>query len=341
MRLLIIGGTGFLGRHITNAALAERHRVTHFNRGLTNPEPIRGVDALRGDRDGDLGALQASSWDVVIDTCGYFPRQVAAIAQAVPNCRYVFVSSVNQYADFHQPDIAESHPSARLAAAESRLDPVTYGPLKAACERAAFAGFGMKALIVRPGYIVGPYDASHRFTYWCQRLAQGGSVLVPGMPDHPWQLIDARDIAGWIVAAAVAGRGGIFNLTGPANPSTAGGLLTQIHEAVGSDARLVWLDAAFLHAEPGGQRWLDLAHWAALDDDWRYLYSVSNDKAKSAGLTFRPLAETVADTLRWRAARPATEGPDAIDLAGEQRLLDRWGQGSPSDWSFSKLGKFC
>src|SRR5579872_4273010 len=218
MKLLILGGTVFLGRHIVEAALARGHEVTLFNRGQHNPDLFPEVEKLRGDRNGDLAALQGRQWDAAIDTSGFVPRVVRASAEALANAvkHYTFISSISVYADFTKLGIDESSPVAKLV--DESVEEVTgetYGGLKALCEQAAEEALPGKVLIVRPGLIVGPDDQTDRFTYWPYRVAQGGEMLAPGRPAHQEQFIDVRDLAQWIVRMVEAGKTGVYNATGP------------------------------------------------------------------------------------------------------------------------------
>lgn len=230
MKLLILGGTKFLGRYLVDAALAAGHQVTLFNRGKTNPELFPHVEQRHGDRDGDLGALSEGIWDVVIDTSGYVPRVVRASAELLRprTAKYVLISSVSVYADFAIQNIDEDYPVGQVN------DPTTedisefYGPLKALCEKAVQDVYRDQALIIRPGLIVGPNDPTDRFTYWVRRFAQGGDVLVPGRPERRQQFIDVRDLAEWVLWTAASSLTGVFNATGPAQRFTMGELVKDI-----------------------------------------------------------------------------------------------------------------
>src|SRR5512136_1410936 len=217
MNLLIIGGTRFVGRHLVEYALARGHTLTLFNRGQSNPDLFPRVEQLHGDRAADLSLLQDRSWDAVIDTCGYVPRIVRLSAQTLAGRtdRYVFISTVSVYAQDNPRGMDENAPLAALK--DETIEEITsetYGGLKALCEKAVEAVYPNRALIIRPGLIVGPYDPTDRFTYWPWRTAQGGEVLAPGNPDQPQQIIDARDMARWIVQMVEAKRTGVFNAVG-------------------------------------------------------------------------------------------------------------------------------
>jgi nucleoside-diphosphate-sugar epimerase len=290
MRLLVLGGTTFLGRHVVAHALADGHEVTTFTRTSTVP----GAEALHGDRDGNLEALRGREWDGVVDTSGYLPDVVRQAAELLRDAvqRYVFVSSISVYADFSQP-VSESTPV-------SQED--DYGGNKARCETVVDQIYGDRSARVRPGLIVGPYDPTDRFTYWPRRIAAGGEVLAPGDPDAPVQFVDARDLAAWLVRLALQGPGGVFNATGPAQPLTMRGLFEQLHRALGGDATFTWLDdESLLAAEV--EPWTGLPLWLP-GDDYAGMARADIGRAAEAGLTFRPVAETARDTYYWDASEP-------------------------------------
>jgi 2'-hydroxyisoflavone reductase len=298
MRLLVLGGTKFLGRHVVDAALADGHQVTTFTRGKTNPDLFPEVEHLYGDRDGDLGALAGSSWDGVVDTSGYVPRVVRQSAELLRDQvqRYVFVSSISVYSDFGAP-VSTGTPVAELDDPESESIEEHYGALKAACERVVEEVYGERSTRVRAGLIVGPYDPTDRFTYWPRRVARGGDVLAPGEPAAPVQFVDARDLAAWLVKLAFAGPGGVFDATGPAEPLTFGELLERSRSAVGADANFVWTDPQRV-LDAGVQPWSELPLWLP-GPDYDGMMQADVQPAVAAGLAFRPLEETVVDTLAW------------------------------------------
>jgi 2'-hydroxyisoflavone reductase len=298
MKLLVLGGTKFLGRHAVDAALADGHDVTIFTRGQTNPELFPEVEHLTGNRDGGLDALRGRTWDGVVDTSGYVPRVVRRSAELLSEAvgRYVFVSSISVYDDFAQP-VTEATPVAELEDPETEEIMENYGALKAACERVVDAVYGDRSARVRAGLIVGPYDPTDRFTYWPRRIALGGTVLGPGNPGAPVQFVDARDLAAWLVRLALAGPGGTFNATGPAEPVTFAELLERTRAAIGSDAKVVWLEDEQV-LEAGVQPWLELPLWLP-GDEHAGMARADIARALAAGLRFRPLEETVVDTLAW------------------------------------------
>jgi 2'-hydroxyisoflavone reductase len=322
MKLLILGGTKFLGRHAVDAALAAGHDVTIFTRGKTNPELFPDVEHLQGDRDGDLGALADRSWNGVVDTSGYVPRIVRQSAELLRDAvdRYVFVSSISVYGDFSQP-IDESTPVAELE------DPATeeimehYGALKAACETVIDEVYGDRGANVRAGLIVGPYDATDRFTYWPRRIAAAGDVLGPGDPSAPVQFVDARDLAAWLVKLALEGPGGTFNATGPAEPLTFADFLERARVAIGSDANVVWVDEQKV-LDAGVEAWSELPLWLP-GDDYAGMALADTKRARDAGLQFRPLEETVVDTLAWD--RTVEGDRPTLSAEKERAVLDAAG----------------
>lgn len=341
MRLLVLGGTKFLGRHLVELALARGHEVTLFNRGQLNPELFPEAERLRGDRDGGLDALKGRRWDAVVDTSGYTPRVVRDSARLLAGAseHYTFVSSISVYGDTSVPGVDEGHLVGTVTDEELREAEALpqselirapffgerYGALKALCERAAEEAMPGRVLNVRAGLIVGPHDYSDRFTYWPRRVSEGGDVLAPGDPARAVQFIDVRDLAAWILLAAEARLNGTFNATGPDYRLTFGRFLEECKSATGSDARLVWVEEKFL-LEAGLTPWVELPLWLdSSDDSNRYFQEVSVEKAVAAGLTFRPVAETVRDTLAWDLTRP----PDAERRAGlarerEREVLTAW-----------------
>jgi len=308
MRLLVLGGTLFLGRHVVEAAQAGGHELTLFNRGRSAPTPIAGVEQIHGDRERDLALLAGRHWDAAIDTSGYLPRVVGASAQALGETveRYVFVSSISTYGAFVDTGLDESAPTAPDPPPGTEDVLAHYAELKAACERRIEALLPGRVLVIRPGLIVGPHDPTERFTYWVRRLAACGRVLAPRAPDQPVQLIDVRDLAGWIVRMVEAAATGVYNATGPATPLTFGPMLERIAAATGSQAEVIWIEEDRL-AKAGVEPWDELPLWLDLDrqPNFRGFFAVDIGRALSAGLSFRPLEETVADTLAWARERPA------------------------------------
>ncbi|HET8783274.1 MAG TPA: NAD-dependent epimerase/dehydratase family protein [Pyrinomonadaceae bacterium] len=338
MKLLVIGGTRFVGRHFVTAAVGRGHEVTLFNRGTQ--APVEGVETIQGDRHRDLAKLEGRRWDAVLDMCGFLPRAVKASAEALRNSVdvYVFVSSISVYADVSRPGVDETGALATLT--QEQLDkanaiaPSTapaaaygdmYGGLKTLCEQAAEEAMPGRVLILRPGLIVGPYDYTDRFTYWVARVARGGNVLAPGRPQRHIQFIDARDLADWTVTMIEQKRTGVYNCNGLPGDVTMGNLLDECKAVSGSDASFVWVDEEFLAREQIGA-WGELPLWLPeSEESLKGFMFVKSDKAIEAGLTFRSLTETVADTLAWYQTTPATEKLKAgLDPEKEKRLLGQW-----------------
>jgi 2'-hydroxyisoflavone reductase len=287
------------------------------------------VEQLRGNRDSDLSALAGRQWDAVIDTSGYFPREIVAATAVLAGSvgHYTFISSISAYADFARVGMTEDAPLATLAdPTVEEITGETYGPLKALCEGAAQAAMPGRTLVIRPGLIVGPYDPTDRFTYWPHRIAAGGAVLAPGRPERAIQFIDARDLAEWALRLAERQVAGVFHATGPAAPLAFGDLLAACQAVGGGDARLTWVGEPFLEVQ-GVEPWSALPLWIPESDPTHAGFCrVDCARALAAGLTFRPLARTVRDTLDWAATRPADRAWRAgLTREREAELLAAWG----------------
>ncbi len=295
LRLLVLGGTRFLGRHFAEAALAAGHQVTLFHRGQTHPGLFPGVEEILGDRDGDLGRFSGRRWDAVVDTCGFVPRLVRQAADQLAGSvdLYVFTSTISVYADYRVLGITEDSPLKQPPPEEERTEEVTqesYGWLKVLCESALTEVLPGRSLIVRPGILAGPHDYTDRFTWWLRKVgeAPGGIVEAPGRPGRPVQVLDARDLAVWLLRMIERGRTGVFNTTGPDQPLTMGEMLETLREATGSDAQLVW------GVEPGDD--VEIPFW--IPEEKNGFHSIDSGKARAEGLSCRPLLDTALDTLR-------------------------------------------
>jgi len=327
MKLLILGGTIFLGRHIVEAALARNHEVTLFNRGQHNADLFPAVEKLHGDRTKDLSALAGRRWDAVIDPSGYVPRHVRATAEALADRvdHYTFISTISVYPDFSQPNIDENAPVGQLA--DESVEEVTgesYGPLKALCEQAAEQALPGRVFNMRPGLIVGPFDPSDRFTYWPQRVARGGEVLAPGDPHQAIQFVDGRDLAAWTVRMVEARQTGVYNATGPAQPLAMQQFLANCQAVIQSDANFTWVSEAFLLEKEVGP-FVEMPLWVPASEAG--LDQVNSLKAIQAGLTFRPMADTIRDTLTWHNSRPSDQPLRAgLPPERERTLLEAWHQ---------------
>jgi len=308
MRILIIGGTRFVGRHIVEAALARRHAVTLFNRGKSNPDLFPQVETILGDREKDLDKLKGRIWDTVVDTSGYLPRLVRLSAESLERSasRYVFISSISVYENFRKIGIDESYPVGKID--DETVEEITggsYGPLKALCEQAVLDTFGgERTLIIRPGLIVGPHDPTDRFTYWPVRVTRGGDVLAPQKPEAAIQIIDVRDLSEFIIKLIEENASGVYHATGPDYELTFGRLLEVGKQVSGSEADFKWASVEFLNQHKV-EAWSDMPAWVPDDEEGVGFSRVDVSKAIQAGLQFRPLDETVRDTLEWAKTRPA------------------------------------
>lgn len=306
-KILLLGGTGFIGPHIVDAARARGHTVTVFNRGKTHPKLFPDVENLRGDRDGKLGALKDRMWDAVVDTSGYVPRIVKqSVELLAPNVgQYVFVSTMSVYANEDNVDADETAEVKTLDDLATEEVSKAYGPLKAACEVVCEAGMPGRVTNLRAGWIVGPLDPTGRFTYWPSRLADGGEVLAPGDGSTPIQLIDARDMAAFIIAAIENTTVGTFNVFGPSNypeiQLTMKQLIEACNQAAGNNAMLTWVDAEFLTAHEVTP-WSELPGWLPASRATAGFGRRSNRRAVEAGLKLRSVVESARDTLAWIAS---------------------------------------
>lgn len=321
MKILVLGGTKFLGRTFVETALSKGHEITLFNRGKTNPDIFPEAEHLIGNRDSDLKPLRGRRWDAVVDTCGYVPRIVRKSAELLTDSvgHYTFISSLNAYSDFSKPGVDENYPLATID--DETVEEVTgetYGPLKVLCEKAAERAMPGKVLTLRCGLIVGKYDPSDRFTYWPVCINQGGEVLAPSPPEQQTQFIDARDISDFILIMAERKQTGIFNTVGPNYILTMQQLLDKCNKITGNKSNFTWVSEEFLiENETFPPLWLP--------KKWVGLSQVSNQKAISAGLTFISLAETIKDTLSWHTTRPKDyKLKTGLTTEREKELLSTW-----------------
>ena len=330
MRLLVLGGTRFLGRGVVAAALAHGDQVTTFTRGVSGAPPD-GVEALHGDRNRPDGmdVLRGREWDAVVDTSGFVPvvvgRGAALLAGAVGH--YVFVSSINAYPGFPAEPVTDDSPVHHCApdagSPDGEFDKELYGPYKVGCERAVDRHFAGRSAHLRAGMIVGPYDDTGRFPYWVDRVARGGEILAPGTPDRPLRLIDQRDLGAWAVELARTGTTGAYVATGPAGQTTFGGMLA----ATDPDARVTWVDDDWLVGR-GVAPWSELPLWLP-PATAPHPYDQDTTAAEAAGLRTRPVAETAADTLAWlrtgdRGSANPRVGRAGLDPDKERELLAAW-----------------
>ena len=326
MRILFIGGTRFVGRAMVEAALSRGHHATVLHRGQTGAGLFPDAEHLLADRDGDLDVLAGREFDATVDTCGYVPRQVRSLADALAGRggHHVFVSSVSAYDETDVPGANEA--GLELAELEDKsteeVTERTYGGLKVECERAAESAYGSGLSIVRPTYVVGPWDYTGRFTWWVDRIARGGEVLCPGPREAPMQVIDARDMAAWTIGLAEAGTGGAFHAVSPRPPFGMGDLLDATAEAVAPPGTsLVWADAAFLTEQ--GENGMTLPLWT--EGGVEQLMALDPGAAESTGLKPRPLQDTVRATLDWlRTEQPPPREGWGISPEREAELLSLW-----------------
>lgn len=317
MDILIIGGTRFLGRHVAAEALARGHRLTLFHRGQTGLDLFPEARRIMGDRLTDLGRLAEERWDAVIDTCGYRPAELRAACRMLRDRvgHYSFISSISVYADGLPAPIDEDAPVRRLTDPDAAsLSNETYGALKTACEEVLMTEFAGPKVILRPGLIVGPHDPTDRFSYWPWRIDQGDRYVVPDDPDCPVQVIDARDLAAWVLNLAETGRSGIFNAVGPRRSLTLGRLLAACHALASRPGQAHPVNEADL-LSLGLRPFTDLPLW--LPKEQQDFSRVSHRRALQAGLAFRPLAQTLADTLTWARAELASR-PQRAGLTAER-----------------------
>lgn len=316
----MLGGTGFVGRHITEAALDAGHDVTIFNRGQTNAELFAGASRLTGDRNaGDLEALSTGEWDAVIDVNAYIPRHVREVIAALDGRvgHYTFVSTVSVYESAPSGPLTEQSPLGVLEDPTTEDVGPNYGPLKVACEQVAQEAFAGRCTVIRPGIVAGPHDPTDRFTYYVRRAARGGEMAMPGRPDQPVQAVHGRDQGDFVVQATVEGLDGAFNTVGPSEPLTMQSLVEACIEAAGSDTEVVWVDEKLVYEQKAAFP-LYLPSRANIDG----LFQASSAKAEAAGFRNRPILETVADTLAWDRTRDqSTMAPGTLTPDAEAALL--------------------
>ncbi len=326
MRILIIGGTAFVGRHIAQAALEAGHQLTLFHRGRTGPGLFPQAEHLIGDRDLDLQALRTGRWDATVDVCGYLPRQVRSLAEALDGRggHQLFISSTSAYRTPVAPGFAEDAPLAELADPDvEEITAETYGGLKVACERALGRLYGPAATVVRPTYVIGPYDHSGRFTWWVERLARGGTVLAPGDASDPIQVIDARDLASWVIKLLEGSVAGTFHAVSPPPPFGFGDLLTAIAaEVAPPGTALTWVGKQYLL--DAGEDDVTLPMWPGGDSE-SAANAASPAAALAAGLAPRPLGQSVAEIHEHELRHPAdARNPGGLSPEREAALLSGW-----------------
>ncbi|HEF1900791.1 SDR family oxidoreductase [Bacillus thuringiensis] len=339
MKILILGGTRFLGRAVVEEALNRGHEVTLFNRG-TNKEFFPEVEQLIGDRNGDVSSLENRKWDAVVDTCGFSPHHIRNVGEVLQNNikHYIFISSLSVYKDWIPHDIKEDYilqpepTEEQIKAVENgEISPYEhYGALKVLCEKEAEKYWPGRVLHVRAGLLSGMFDYTDRLPYWIGRVAKGGKVLVPGRKIRPVQLVDIKDVAGWGLNMAEHNKAGTFNITGPNDELTMEELLNTCKKVTNSDAEFVWVDESFM-SEHNVQPWTEMPLWIPetfpLDGEtkpWRGGFSICIESAVNEGLTFRRIEETVTDVYEWMESTEEWELKAGISGEREKVLLDKW-----------------
>ena len=302
--MLILGGTGFIGPHMTELALAKGWKVTHFNRGKRDADGVPGVETLHGDRKGQLDSLKDRKWDVVVDNTGYIPKyQKMSVDILAPNTGYcLYISSISAYASFAKPNDIGSPTGVLENKDQEEITNETYGPMKALCEQYVRDGYGARSSIVRPGYIVGPLDPTDRFTYWPVRFAKGGDMAVPGTAADPIQIVDVRDLVAFMMGLVERRVDGYFNAVTPPNAITMGSLMETSRKVTGADTKLTWIDEAFIVEKAAD---VNLAPWSPMHGEEAGGSLTGMQASAEQGLKARALEETVRDTLAWHETRPA------------------------------------
>ncbi len=330
LRILVLGGTGFIGPHLVHRILERGHELTLLNRGRSEPgmfaELYDRVEARTGDRDGDLASLETGRWDAVIDNSGYTPEQVGATARLLAGRvgQYIFTSTRGVYAGFTHEVMDESAPMGIAGVPPAEW--TGYGPLKALAEREVHAAFPEGTSIVRPPIITGPGDNTDRFTFWYARVDQGGEVLAPGDPTDPIQYVDVRDLADFVVKMAEERIFGAYNVAGPAAPLSTGEFLHGLRATTGAPVGFTWVPWDFLEVR-GIRGGAEIAAWRAPVGENLNYGRTDNRRAIAAGMTFRPLAVTAMDTLSWYLERVAAGGPplrSGYPAETEAEVLAAW-----------------
>ncbi len=340
LKILILGGTSFLGPHLVEEAQQRGHEITLFNRGTQESSRFPQVEKLRGDRDGHLEALQGREWDAVIDTSGHVPRIVEASSKLLANStpHYTFISSISVYENFNQSGIEEDYPLAQLDNPDTEeITEKTYGALKARCEQVVEQYFPVRSLIVRPGLIVGPDDPTDRFTYWPCRVRDGGDILAPVDPTAYVQFIDVRDLSKWIIDMIEEQATGVYNVVG--EPIAFETLVSECQKVTQSDATIHWVSEDFLIEHQVGD-WVELPLWLSSQRKIPGFLHISSKKACGMGLASRPLAETISATLEWNAKRQNVVPKAGLNREQERKLLELWQKATLLRESSSIVARF-
>jgi 2'-hydroxyisoflavone reductase len=340
MKILVLGGSRFLGRTFVEEAQMQNHEVTIFNRGNQN-EGFQDVEILTGDRFGDLNELKNRYWDAVLDTSGFIPSSVLMSTDLLKDRvkHYTFISSISVYQDWVQENFDEKYPVYAMSLDEANnLSKNSngyeyYGQFKALCEVIAEKNMPGCVLNVRAGQLIGPNDYTDRIPYWIHRIAAGGKVLAPGNPNRPVQMIDNQDLSQWILSMMASQSAGTFNVTGPDYTLTMGEFLETCRKVTGSNAEIVWCDEKFL-LDQGVAPWTEMPLWVPeefplepeLKEPWKGAFSVNIEKAIASGLTFRPLEESLAEIYKWEKQRSLAEDEWKSGMLRnrEKELLQLW-----------------
>lgn len=326
--LLILGGTGFIGPHLTEQAMARGWKVTHFNRGRRDPDGVADVETLIGDRKGQLDSLKDRKWDAVVDNTGYIPKYTKMSADLLaPNTGYcLYISSISAYASFLKPNDEESPTGVLANPDEEQVTNDSYGPMKALCEKYVRDAYGPRSSVVRPGYIVGPLDPTDRFTYYPVRVARGGEMAVPGTPADPIQVIDVRDLAAFMLGLVERRVDGVFNAVTAPGALDMDRMLVSCKRVSGADTTFTWIDEDFLQKELKPEE-LNFAPWDPVRGEYAAASLTGIQRSLEEGLKWRPLDETVRDTLAWHATRPADRQAalrSGLTAEREAQLLAAW-----------------
>ena len=326
--MLILGGTGFIGPHLTEQAMARGWKVTHFNRGKRDPDGVADVETLIGDRKGQLDALKDRKWDAVVDNTGYVPKFVKMSADLLaPNTGYcLFISSISAYASFAKPNDEDSPTGVLENLEQEEITNETYGPMKALCEQYTRDAYGARCSIVRPGYIVGPLDPTDRFTYYPVRVARGGEMAVPGTPDDPVQIVDVRDLARFMLDLVERRVQGNFNAVTPPGELTQGKVVESCKRVAGAGTKFTWIDEDWLQQFLKPEE-LRFAPWNPVRGEEAGASLTGIKRSLAEGLRSRPLDEIVRDTLAWHETRPAERKAalrSGLSPEREAELLAAW-----------------
>lgn len=326
LSILVLGGTGFIGPHLVQRVLDRGHRVTLFNRGRTNTHLFPAAEKLVGDRDDDLSALEGRRWDAVIDNSGYTPQQVELSVELLKGAcdQYLFTSTRGVYTDFTRDVMDEDAPIGPTDPPDTEW--TSYRDNKTRAEYIVQEAFGARTQITRPPVIVGPGDRTDRFTYWVDRIDDGGDILVHGDKEDPIQFVDVRDLADFYVHMVENAVVGIFNTVGPGSPLTNAGLVHGIKAITATPSTFTWVDWDFLIGE-GEEPQATLPFWYRPAGRYLNYGRMVNTRAIEAGMTFRPLAVTAKDTLDWHRTRSAEQQAELrVGMSGarEAELLQKW-----------------